>query len=200
MKRILTSTAIAGLAATSLAGAAFAGNLDDAPVERPVYAPVPAPANTGGDWTGFYAGAQLGYGDADSSVPALNGNDSLYGIHAGYDYDFGRFVLGGELDYDKADIDLGGGAASIDSVARAKIRAGYDMGRTLLYATGGAARADTSVGDESGPFLGLGAAYKVTESFTVGGEFLTHQFDDVGSVAGNDIDANTFTLRGSFRF
>tara|TARA_R110002049_G_scaffold23545_3_gene83402 strand:+ start:127960 stop:128433 length:474 start_codon:yes stop_codon:yes gene_type:complete len=154
----------------------------------------------GGDWTGFYTGLQLGYADVDSNGAGLDGSDNTYGFHAGYDYDFGQFVLGGELDYDKGDIDLGGGAATIDSVARAKIKGGYDLGNTLIYATAGAARADTSGGDESGAFAGLGMTYKVTERYTVGAEVLQHKFDDVGGVAGNDLDATTLSLRGSLRF
>lgn len=190
------------LTTTTMAGAAIAGSPVDTPAEPPVFAPetVPVPVNTGGDWTGFYTGLQLGYADADSATGALDGSDTSYGFHAGYDYDFGQFVLGGELDYDKTDISLGGGAGSIDSVARAKIRGGYDLGRTLVYATAGAARADTSVGDETGPFVGLGVAYQVTDRYLVGAEVLEHRFDDVGGVAGNDIDATTFSIRGSYRF
>ncbi len=190
------------LTASALGSVALAGTIEETPVEQSVTPPVftPAPVNVGGDWTGFYTGLQLGHADADSATGALDGDDTSYGFHAGYDYDFGQFVLGGEFDYDKTDINLGGGAASIDSVARAKIRGGYDLGRTLVYATAGAARADTSVGNESGKFLGLGVAYQVTDRYLVGAEVLEHRFDDVGGVAGNDIDATTFSIRGSLRF
>tara|TARA_R110002072_G_scaffold302139_1_gene484128 strand:+ start:3219 stop:3818 length:600 start_codon:yes stop_codon:yes gene_type:complete len=191
---------VLALSATALGSAAMAGSLSDTVAEAPVYAPAPAPVNTGGDWTGFYTGLQLGYADADSATGALDGNDTSYGFHAGYDYDFGQFVLGGELDYDKTNISLGGGAASIDSVARAKIRGGYDLGRTLVYATAGAARADTSVGNETGPFFGLGVAYQITDRYLIGAEVLEHRFNDVGGVAGNDIDATTLNIRGTFRF
>lgn len=109
-------------------------------------------------------------------------------------------MLGGELDYDQADIDLNAGAASIDSIARLKLKGGYDLGNTLIYATAGVARADTSVGDETGPFAGLGISYKVTDRYTIGAEVLEHRFDDVGGIAGNDLDATTITLRGSLRF
>lgn len=198
----LSRLIVLALTTTTMAGAAFAGSPVDTPAEPPVFAPetVPVPVNTGGDWTGFYTGLQLGYADADSATGGLDGSDTSYGFHAGYDYDFGQFVLGGELDYDKTDISLGGGAGSIDSVARAKIRGGYDLGRTLVYATAGAARADTSVGDETGPFVGVGVAYQVTDRYLVGAEVLEHRFDDVGGVAGNDIDATTLSIRGSYRF
>ncbi len=199
MKRITTISSLA-LIASGLAGVATAGSLETAPVEAPVYTPAPTPVATGSDWTGFYGGLQVGRTDVDSDSGLLDGDDTSYGVHAGYDYDFGTFVLGGELDYDKTDIDLGNGAANVDSVARAKLKAGYDFGNTLVYATAGAARADTSVGDETGPFAGLGVTYKVTDQYTIGGEVLQHKFDDVGGTAGNDLDATTISLRGSMRF
>jgi len=82
---------------TALCGPALAGSLDDAVVDVPVTAPPPAPLAQIGDWTGFYTGLQLGYGDADGPED-LDGNNELYGFHAGYDYDLGNWVIGGELD------------------------------------------------------------------------------------------------------
>jgi outer membrane immunogenic protein len=194
-------TLIGLMSATALGGAAHAGSLADSPVEAPVYSPAPAPMAVApvGEWTGFYTGLQLGYADVDGPG-ALDGDNGTYGFHAGYDYDFGSFVLGGELDYDKTDVDLGG-VTTIDSVARAKLKAGYDLGSTLVYATAGAARADIDgIGDESGNFYGIGANYMITDRYTVGAELLQHKFDDIGGVAGADADATTFTVRGSLRF
>ena len=151
----------------------------------------------GGDWTGAYAGIQLGYGDVDGTGSA-DGEDVLYGIHAGYDYDFGQFVLGGEIDYDFGDIDLDG-AATVDSVGRFKIRGGYDFGKTLAYVTAGVAQVDTSLGDENGEFYGVGFSYRVTDQYTIGAEILDHSFDDIDG-SGVDADATTFTIRGSLRF
>ena len=199
MKRNTTIASIALIASGAMAGMATAGSLEDTTVEAPVYTPAPAPVATGGDWTGFYTGLQLGQTDIDSDSGALDGDDTSYGFHAGYDYDFGQFVLGGELDYDKTDIDLGATGESVDSVARAKLKAGYDFGNTLVYATAGAARADTSVGDETGPFAGLGVTHKITERYTIGGEVLQHKFDDVAGGA-DDLDATTISVRGSMRF
>lgn len=197
MKRNTTIASIALIASGAMAGMATAGSLEDTTVEAPVYTPAPTPVAVEGDWTGFYTGLQVGQTDIDSDSGALDGDDTSYGFHAGYDYDFGQFVLGGELDYDKTDIDLGG--AEVDSVARAKLKAGYDFGNTLVYATAGAARADTSVGDETGPFAGLGVTHKVTERYTIGGEVLQHKFDDVAGGT-DDLDATTISLRGSMRF
>lgn len=193
IKRTVLATMTAGLLGTS----AIAGALNEPVVEAPVFAPVAvAPV---GEWTGFYTGVQLGYADVDGDA-GLEGDDTTFGIHAGYDYDFGSYVLGGEIDYDKTDIDLNGGAASIDDVARLKFKAGYDLGNTLIYATAGAAWADTSVGTENGKFIGIGMNYKVTDNYTIGAEILEHRFDDIGGTAGADVDVTTFNLRGSIRF
>lgn len=192
MKRIVYAGALT-LAAT----ASYAGAPADPVIESPVYTPAPVETYTGGDWTGFYAGGQLGYADIDGTG-AADGSGGTYGIHGGYNYDFGQFVMGGEVDYDKLDIDLGGGATA-DSVARLKLKAGYDLGKTLVYVTAGAARADTSLGSENGDFYGLGVAYKVNDKFTMGGEVLEHSFDDIAG-SGVDADATTFTLRGSYNF
>ncbi len=198
MKRTFKFASAAILASTAFAGTAFAGSLAEPMVEPVMTMPAPV-VNMGGDWTGFYTGLQLGFADADGPG-ALDGDNGTYGFHAGYDYDFGRFVLGGELDYDETDIDLNNGAATVDSVARAKLKAGYDLGQTLIYATGGYARADTSLGDEDGAFYGIGATYRITDRYSVGAELLEHRFNDVGGVAGSDLDATTFTVRGSLRF
>lgn len=198
MNKITKLTLTSAVAALALGSVASAGNLTEAPVEAPIYVE-PVAVAPSGEWTGFYGGLQLGYADIGGDA-GLEGDDSSYGVHIGYDYDFGNYVVGAELDYDKTDIDLNAGAASIDSVARLKFKGGYDLGRTLIYATAGAARADTSVGNESGAFVGLGVAYQVTDRYVVGAEVLEHRFDDIGGTAGADVDATTFNLRGSIRF
>lgn len=200
MKRLVTTATIFLMSATLAGGPLRAGSLSDAPVEAPIAAPPqPAPLALSGEWTGFYTGLQLGYADADGPGDT-GGNETSYGFHAGYDYDLGDWVVGGELDYDQTDITLDGSATELDSIARLKFKGGYDLGNTLIYATAGAARGDTSAGSETGPFAGLGVTYKVTERYTVGAEVLHHRFDDLGGVAGNDLDATTLTLRGGLRF
>lgn len=193
MKRITTST-LAVLALTSTH--ALAGSADPAPVEAPVAVPAPV-VSYGGDWTGGYVGLGLGNLDVDGSGTA-DGDDISYGIHGGYDYDFGRYVLGGEVEFDAADINLGG-AATVDSVTRLKLRGGYDLGRTLIYATVGAARVDTSLGDDTGAFGGVGIAYQVNDRFYVGGEVLEHRFENIGG-SGVNADATSVSLRGGIRF
>lgn len=186
-------------ATTLVALPAAAGGLG-APAPEPVpTAPAPTPIVSGADWTGGYVGAQLGYGDLSGG---LSGDGALGGIHAGYRQDFGGFVLGGEIDHDVADISLGGGDA-LKSVTRLKLSAGADLGRTLVYATAGGAQARADVGGatltDSGWLGGVGVAYQVNDNWVLGGEILTHRFDDFDN-SGVNLDANTATLRASFRF
>lgn len=194
MKITILAAGVFALAAAPV----FAGTLEAPVADPPAATPAPvAPLPVSGDWTGAYGGLQLGYADVDATGDA-DGDDYLFGLHIGYGYDFGTFVLGAELDYDFADIDLNG-AATVDSVARLKLRAGYDFGRTLAYVTAGLAEVDTRLGSESGEFYGIGFAYQINDRYLVGAELLDHSFDDI-SGSGVDADATTLTVRGSIRF
>ncbi|MEI4194613.1 outer membrane protein [Roseovarius sp. E0-M6] len=195
-----TLTALPALAAgLALTTPAFAGNIEEPVIEDPVaVAPAPVvPASP--DWTGFYGGAELGYADVTSNA-APSGDGAIGGLIVGYDYDFGNgFVVGGGLDYDFADIGLGGGN-SLESVFRVKLRGGYKIGNGLLYGTGGFAQADTdNLGSEDGYFVGAGYEHMLTENISLGGEVLYHEFDDFGATT-TDVEATTVQARMSFRF
>lgn len=190
-----------------VAGMASAGGLAE-PVVTPAPAPVavaPAPMMRGADWTGFYAGGQLGYGriNSDTITDADDPSGAIYGVHAGYNYDFGSLVLGGELDIDGTNISSDTPAVDVDSVARAKVKLGYDAGQFMPYATAGVARLQTSGaldGETDGNFAGLGVSYLMSDTIMLGGEVLQHQFEDVADSAGVDVDATTLSLRASFKF
>lgn len=151
------------------------------------------------DWTGGYIGAQLGYANVGTSLAGVDGGDFIGGIIAGYDYDFGTWVMGGGLDYDMSSIDLSG-AAKVENVFRAKLRAGYKIDAGLLYATAGWARASTdTLGDSDGYLIGAGYDYQMSGGYSLGGEVLYHKFDDYNKT-GVDVDATTFQLRAAYRF
>lgn len=194
----------ASLSTLALASTASAGGMAPAVVE-PAQAPVPAPAPVvyGSDWTGFYAGAQVGYGKSKSPAFSQDIDGAVYGVHAGYNYDFGQYVLGGEVDYDKTNIsDAAGSGIELDSVARLKLRAGYDAGSFLPYFTAGVAQAKTTgslAATDTGNFYGLGVDYMVSPNVMVGGEVLKHKFSNFDN-SGADVDATTLTARVSFKF
>lgn len=220
-----TTSAIA-LAGT---GAAFAGSLDEPTV---AVAPAPvvtsAPQSR---WAGGYVGAQIGYGYADTdttndgdidndgildtidstidaTVKTFNsigedGDGATGGVHAGYLMNSGRFVYGGEADYDFSDIQLDNNAGSIDGIGRLKLKGGYDLGNTLLYATAGAAYSEADINgsdfNDWGWVGGVGAEYLLTDNVSVGGEILYNDFGEFDN-SDTDVSLTTVSARVSYRF
>lgn len=189
------------IAALVAAGSAHAGGYVAPVVEPAPVVAAPAPVAGVSDWTGFYAGLQYGQGNGELSGSTLDSDFDAYGIHAGYMHDFGQFVLGGELDYNKIDVD------DLDEkgdLTRLRARAGYDMGRFLPYVTLGAAKLSADLGtvdvSETAFTYGIGADYKVSERFTIGAEYSKQDFDDVEDIDGLDLDSDLLQVRGSFRF
>lgn len=216
---------VATVLAVSSAFPVVAGGLAEVVTEpSPVSAPVVPQVSQPDGWGGFYIGGQIGTLKAESSVRVgdfLPGNDfpnefadfelegGTYGLHAGYMYDMGRFVLGGEIDYDvvnfdDATVEFDGVTETITAdddgtIARVKLRAGYNAGRVLPYATVGLARFEVDSDDTNGTFFGGGVAFKATDNILLGGEVLRHQFDDSFDT-GIDVEVTTLSLRASYKF
>ncbi|MGA0542744.1 outer membrane protein [Neotabrizicola sp. VNH66] len=198
MKRIALILAASGaLAAPALAGG------PTVVVTEPEVVPAPAPVimQPQANWGGFYGGVQLGYGDADAA--GNKGNGGTYGVQAGYRWDLGQTVLGVEGEYNKAGTGLTTAGDELDSVTRLKLQAGYDLGRTLVYATAGAAHAKATLGgsslSENGWTIGAGLDYAVTDNWTIGGEILADKFDNFGG-SGVDLDNTSAALRINYKF
>ena len=201
MKKYLGSAAISAL----LAAPAFAGNLQEPVVEPIIAAPVQVQPIS--DWTGFYVGGQLGYGEASGADEDVSGG--LGGLHAGYLYDLGQWVIGGELDYDWADMSdtFGGVEVKVDEIARLKLIGGYDLGNGLLYATAGAFNANLNASggsletnvDDNGWLAGIGYKHKFTENWVGGVEALYHKASDFDD-SGEDLKIKTLTARISYKF
>jgi opacity protein-like surface antigen len=156
----------------------------------------------GGDWTGFYGGAQLGYGQLTADPLTEDPDGLTFGLHGGYLYDLGTWVVGGEVDFDGSNIEDATADVALDSVVRAKLRLGYDGGNWMPYLTGGIAQATTSGavdGSDTGSFGGVGLDYQLSNNMRIGGEILQHQFEDFDG-NGFDIDATTASARVSFSF
>ncbi|MFX0546768.1 outer membrane protein [Roseovarius sp. S1116L3] len=182
------------VASALMTGAAFADNVGATP-----------------NWTGFYAGGQLGYANVELSVGGVSSDESgvIGGLVAGYDYDLGAFVVGAGFDYDWSDIgdSSAGVSLDLDSIWRAKLRGGYKIGNGLLYATAGYAEATVSASvaglsvdaDDDGYFAGAGYDHMVAPNMSLGGELLYHEFDNFLS---SGVDADTFTaqIRATYRF
>ena len=193
----------ATVAASLVAGTAFAGGYT-APVANPEpIVVVPVVVEDTSDWTGFYAGAQYGAGSFELSddTTSVDEDTKAYGLHGGYLHDFGQFVLGGELDYNKLDID------NVDDkgdLTRLRARAGYDMGRFMPYVTLGVAKLSMD-GEgydisETDVTYGIGGDFKVTDAFTVGAEYSKQDFSDVDDIDGLDLDTDMVQLRAAYHF
>ena len=171
--------------------------------------PLPA-APVGMTWTGFYIGGNLGaaFNSNDLSIKDLSEEQDLSlkfstdteligGVHAGYNWQTGPWVLGVEGDVDFAD--------HINYLASARGRLGWGAGNWLFYGTGGVAFIDTDnnfvvVSADDGPFgfsggnnqtgfvVGGGIDYKVAPHLSLGVEGLFYDFgsDDAHLVAGDE--------------
>nr|WP_137831490.1 outer membrane beta-barrel protein [Methylobacterium sp. L1A1] len=147
----------------TLAGLLFAGGASAADLP-PRAAPPPPPIPPAFTWTGFYIGANAGYGfrggastfsDATygSVTEAKSGNGFVGGGQVGYNYQFtpgSGLVLGAEADFQgttfgrRGDGTLGttpyyGVSPSLDWFGTVRGRVGYAFDRWLVYGTGGVA-------------------------------------------------------------
>lgn len=203
MKRI---AALLG-ASTLLAVPAFAGGLEQPVVEAEVVpAPVAIVAQPSADWSGFYAGANIGYGKLKgdlAGVEVADADGAIGGVQAGYRWDFGQTVLGVEAAYSGSNVEDSVSGVELKNKADLKLQLGYDLGQSLVYGTVGASRAKISDGttsvSDTGWVAGLGYDYALTEQWTVGGEYLYHKYDDFND-SGVDIDGSTVALRANFKF
>jgi outer membrane immunogenic protein len=176
MKWTLVSLAAVGAV---VLGVSTAQAADLAPM--PMYkAPMlPPPAYS---WTGFYVGANGGFGGNKFDYPvtagpasgtaSLNSSGFFGGGQIGYNWQLSPlWVVGLETDFDEADIEgkatastaLGGASAGskIDWFGTVRGRAGALVTpNTLLYATGGWAYGHTTT-SASAALLGVGAATSI---------------------------------------
>lgn len=127
------------------------------------------------DWSAPYIGISAGYGwlrDIDRSfAPPLrsSGNGVVFGGHAGYLHQFGAFVLGGEAEYMRLDINFEGFPIDVEHAFSAKARAGIAFDRFLFTGHGGAAYVTTNIGlDDWGWVAGAGADYLLADNFVAG--------------------------------
>lgn len=218
MKKTILTAVFLGSAAP-----VFAAGFEEPAPAPVVVQPQPVAMAPAGEWTGFFAGAQLGWGDANSDLfdglvnedgDDFDLNGAVYGVHAGYMHDFGTFVLGGQLDYNGASmedeyivVEQDSVEVDVHSVARARLLMGYDAGQFMPFLTAGGANLtlNTESGgvedelEDSGAVYGIGALYRFNERILVGGEVLQHDFNDFDDT-GEDVDVTTVEARVSFQF
>jgi outer membrane immunogenic protein len=188
----------------------FLGILSAALVFGALFGPLKAEAQPNpANWNGLYAGINVGVdrnydngvitcinpgGTVEGTgcdVPTfghLTAQGGLAGVQAGYNFQFNRFLVGPELDWDASTLGatsaftagvpyVGGGGAttmftsseSIGWLATGRLRLGWVASpKTLIYVTGGYARANGTA-QSNFYFPGSGLQYPANENFQVNG-------------------------------
>ena len=202
--RLIAAVATATLVAT----ATEAGG----PTVIPEEAPVPAlPASVAHHWSGAYGGLTLGsLGGEIQFLPGAfdeHSGGQVIGVQLGYQMQRGSFVYGGELAYsDVRDADFFG-QIGMTRALDLKGRLGYAADRFVIYGLIGYSRADLYVdGGEwqmTGVSYGLGAEYAVSDSVSLGLEYLNRDLEGE-ETSGFPVDAegkvNTLSFRANIAF
>ena len=151
------------------------------------------------DWTGPYAGFQIGGSDIDVDGAPLTGDGPSYGVFAGYNIQAGNLVYGGEFDYDTTEYEIGD-TVEVESTTRLKGRIGSEVGGGLLYGTAGIVWATSpQLGDDDGYLFGVGYDFPVSDNMIAGAEILQHEFEEYNGGA-LDVSVTTFKARVAFNF
>jgi outer membrane immunogenic protein len=181
MKTRLLTTVAAAVAFSGFIGTARAADV--------------VPQDTAVDWSGFYVGAQIGYGEASMSgciecaetasfADDLDLNGVVGGLHAGYNWQSDAIVFGIEGDVNFADwkdhvISPDDSddqqKASVDTLGSIRGRLGIAVGDALFYGTAGVALSDAEW-----------TAIEDTEHDTA-------HFNDIGGVVGGGVELMVFS-------
>jgi outer membrane immunogenic protein len=205
MRKLLLSAA----ATLLVAGPASAADLA-------VKAPPPGAAFIASPWDGLYVGGNVGYGETSFDVTAtgfgtlasVHGNGVVGGFQAGYNKQYGTFVLGLETDFDLTSIEntTAGVSSKLPWFGTTRTRLGFLINPALLlYGTGGVAygRVEESVPGASvkipgvGWAAGAGLQYALTPQWSIGAEYLHIELDGPSANAGGiSIDTKATTDLG----
>ena len=169
---------------------------------------MPAPAFS---WTGFYIGANAGYGWGSGTGLAdaygLSPKGWFGGGQLGVNYQFQNNVVAGlEADVDGGDISDSslGVSSKLNAFGTVRARLGYAFGRVLPYVTGGFAWGNNTLDygalsqsqTHTGWTAGAGLEYALTDHWTAKTEYL---YTDLSSkyydIAGADSGVNNQTVR-----
>lgn len=195
MTRFFTTTAAAALIATGASAGEYSKSgpaMAEPTIETPAM-PAPTPRF---DWTGGYVGAGLGYGRMSISG-ANNGSAAVGALFAGYRYDMGIAVLGGELQVSPGafgSATLPGGdrlrsgaslmlSAGIPVTADARTL-GYVAAGPSLVRTSGAGGSETS----TGAGVQVGMDHMLTDQIMLRGSV---NYTAINNVGNNNLNTRT---------
>jgi len=203
MRRILLGAALAALACAAVP--ARAADLPRGPYLSDTYG--------GYNWTGFYAGLNVGYDWGSATNTNLSPSGFAGGAQGGFNWQAGSIVLGGETDLQVSGASDNAGAFKFSNpwFGTLRGRAGYALNNILFYGTGGLAygggKAELAGLSESHSAIGWtaggGLEVGLTRRWTVKAEYL---YVDLGAqnyaITGlsHEITANVLRFGANFRF
>ncbi len=164
------------------------------------------------NWSGFYGGlsASSYSGQTTQTVGGIPNvyalsTKSAVGVFAGYNWQNGHLVLGGELAY--TDPDQGHilfPATHLNKTFDAKLRAGYATEKTLFYGViGGSSASITDFGTNvklSGLSYGMGVDYALTDKIVIGAEYLMRSLNGTFLTSSYKTKSNSISARLSWKF
>lgn len=201
----LTAAAFALVAATSAAAAA-----DIPGMARPYAAP--AAAYSAYNWMGFYAGLNLGYERGSITNNPTDPSGGLIGLQAGYNWQNGQFVFGGETDLQLTNADdvLAPWKFSNPWFGTLRARLGYALNNILFYGTGGLAYGGLKLESAGlsqtkthyGWTAGVGAEVGLMPAWTARVEYLYIDLVDRDYFIGtsNGLESHVLRLGINYRF
>jgi outer membrane immunogenic protein len=203
MRRILFGAALATLACAVIP--ARAADYSRGPFLAETYGPY--------NWTGFYAGLNVGYDWGSASNTGLSPSGFSGGGQGGFNWQTGSIVLGGETDLQISGASDNSGPFKFSNpwFGTLRGRAGYALNNILFYATGGLAYGGGNVDlgglSESHSTIGWtaggGLEVGLTRRWSVKAEYL--YLDLAGqnyAITGlsHEITANVLRLGTNFHF
>lgn len=158
------------------------------------------------DWAGAYGGLSYSSlrGESRAAVTVPMANDTGLGAFAGYNWQNGNFVYGGELSYIAFDTPYVGPVNRQRNALELRGRLGYAVNNVLFYGYAGLARSEIfGLGawhSESGFGYGLGVQYHVSRGMFVGLE--AGRRDLSATIGGVNVDTqiDSISLRVGFQF
>lgn len=155
------------------------------------------------DWSGFYLGAQIGWGWADQHITDPTGLDGtvalkgeFFGPFLGVQKQWNNYVVGLEVEANWSDVDgqdslagaVGRTFGGVEIFGSAGLRLGYAWNRALFYGTAGVSGAERETlqrngfnstddhGASIGWMAGAGIDYALTSNLIVGLQYRHYDF------------------------
>ena len=166
------------------------------------------------DWSGFYAGGNVGYGWGNMAGISTGG--FLGGIHGGYNYMWPNgFLLGAEADLSLSNVSgsVGPASASLDRFGTIRGSIGFAVDRMLFYGTVGWAwgrgtLANAGLSDTRGHggwTFGIGVEGAITQNLVARVEYLRLNLgaETYATIVGpvrTEIDTNILRVGMAYKF